>query len=82
MGGDIKGDFLGANKVAEKLRDQRQGDSLLAQYPCFGYCPRYCKKKEEELERKNKELRKINKLMVGREERMVELKEKIKQLEG
>ena len=40
------------------------------------------KKREEEFKNKVEELEKINKIMIGRELKMVELKEKIKKLEG
>jgi len=40
------------------------------------------KKRTKELEQKNEELARFNRLAVGRELRMVELKKKIEELEG
>jgi PAS domain S-box-containing protein len=66
-------------EIATDITEHKQAEEELRHYRT--HLEELVKTRTAELEEKNNELEKINKLFVGRELRMIELKERIKELE-
>jgi len=62
------------------ISERRQAEQELERYR--DHLEKLVQERTEEIKRKNAELEKQNRLFVGRELKMIELKAKIKELEG
>jgi hypothetical protein len=76
--------FIGGSPIMQGIfrnnLERKQAEEELRQY--FVRLEALVKERTSELEKKNAELERLNRLFVGRELRMIELKKRIEQLEG
>lgn len=77
---DANGKIWGLRGTAQNITERKQAEEEIRQLN--EELEQRVKKRTAELEEKNAELQKMNRLFVGRELRMVELKEKIRELES
>lgn len=76
---DDGGRIVAIEGIVTDITERKQAEEELTKYR--EHLEALVKERTAEIERKNAELEKMNKLFVGRELRMVELKERISQLE-
>jgi len=77
---DQQGKVYGVLGVLTDISERRQAEQELERYR--DHLEKLVQERTEEIKRKNAELEKQNRLFVGRELKMIELKAKIKELEG
>jgi PAS domain S-box-containing protein len=77
---DEKGDVVGVFAAARDITERKRAEEEILKFN--EELEQRVRERTQELERRNYELEQLNKVFVGRELRMAELKEKIRELEG
>jgi len=77
---NVQGDIVGVIAIGQDITERKRGEEALNRLN--EELEQRVRERTKELERRNYELEQMNKAFVGRELKMVELKERIKELEG